>query len=411
MKHDTITTDAQLADLCQWLSTTESIAFDTEFVSEHTYRPELCLVQVAAGGRLAVIDTMEKMDLGPFWRLLASGKHKVVVHAGREEVGFSLSAIGVPPANLFDLQVAAGLVGLEYPAGYGSLVQKLMGQTPHKGETRTDWRKRPLTERQIHYALGDVIHLEPMRDRLLARLESLGRLSWLETETAAWLEQVLASYRRDRWRRTSGISGLNARCKAIVRELWLWRESEAERRDLPVRRVLRDDLIVELAKRQVFDPTAIRGIRGLERGDLKGALPAIAECVRLAMQLPDSELPRGRSHKELPPQLNLLGQFIASALGSVCRQENLAASLVGGPSDVRDLIAYRLGYASSDDPPPALAEGWRAEVVGTLIDDLLSGNMAIRIADPRSDHPLVIEASQHGASQKGASQKRPSHSG
>lgn len=391
MKYDLITTEAQLAELCERIEPEPTIAFDTEFVSEHSYRPELCLVQVAAGGRMAVIDTMVLRDLTPFWNLLSSGKHQSLVHAGREEVGFSLTSIGVPPASMFDLQIAAGLVGLEYPAGYSSLVQKLLGQTPQKGETRTDWRRRPLSDRQMQYALTDVIYLEPMRDRLRERLERLGRMEWLQTEMAAWLDDVVSGYRRDRWRRTSGISGLSARSKAIVRELWQWRESEAERRDIPVRRVLRDDLIVELAKRQSDDLTSIRNIRGMERGDLKNALPALAESIHRGLEVTEAELPRGRAPRELPPQLNLLGQFLSSALGSICREADLAASLVGGPNDVRELVAYRLGMAHPDDPPPALAEGWRAEVVGSLIDDLLAGKTSIRISNPKSDQPLKFE--------------------
>ncbi|MCE9552459.1 MAG: ribonuclease D [Planctomycetes bacterium] len=391
MKYDLVTTEAQLAELCERIASEPTIAFDTEFVSEHSYRPQLCLVQVAAGGRMAVIDTMVLSDLTPFWNLLSSGKHQSLVHAGREEVGFSLTSIGVPPANLFDLQIAAGLVGLEYPAGYSSLVQKLLGQSPQKGETRTDWRRRPLTDRQMQYALTDVIFLEPMRDRLCERLERLGRMEWLQTEMAAWLDDVVAGYRRDRWRRTSGISGLSARCKAIVRELWQWRESEAERRDIPVRRVLRDDLIVELAKRQSDDLASIRNIRGMERGDLKHAMPALAESIRRGLDVNESDLPRGRAPRELPPQLNLLGQFLSSALGSICREADLAASLVGGPNDVRELVAYRLDMAHPDDPPPALAQGWRAEVVGSLIDDLLAGKTAIRISNPKSEQPLKFE--------------------
>lgn len=391
MKYERITTENQLTELCERIAEAATIAFDTEFVSEHSYRPQLCLVQVAVEGWLAVIDTIALPDIARFWDLLRRGGHQSLVHAGREEVGFSLTAVGAPPSNLFDLQIAAGLVGLEFPAGYSSLVQKLLGQTPHKGETRTDWRRRPLSDRQVQYALTDVIHLEPMRDRLNDRLTRLGRMDWLRTEMAAWLEEVQASYRRDRWRRTSGISGLNARSKAIVRELWQWREGEAERRDIPVRRVLRDDLIVELAKRQCDDVASIRTIRGLERGDLKHALADIAQSIRRGLDVPEKDLPRGRAPRDLPPQLNLLGQFLSSALGSICREANLATSLVGGPNDVRELVAYRLGMSHPDDPLPALAQGWRAEVVGSLIDDLLSGKTAIRIVNPKSEQPLKFE--------------------
>ena len=143
VKHELITTDHQLEEFCHALADAERIAFDTEFVSEDTYRPQLCLVQVAAADRLAVIDPLKVQNLVPFWTVLADGGHETIVHAGRQEIEFSLAAIGRPPHRLFDVQIAAGMVGIEYPASYGSLVSKLLGLTPQKGETRTDWRKRP----------------------------------------------------------------------------------------------------------------------------------------------------------------------------------------------------------------------------------------------------------------------------
>jgi ribonuclease D len=178
---------------------------------------------------------------------------------------------------------------------------------------------------------------------------------------------------------------------AIVRELCRWRDSEAERRDLPTRFVLRDDLIVELAKRRSADPRQIRAIRGMERTELQRAMPKIAEAIDRALQLSENELPRNE-RREVPNQINVLGQFLSTALTSLCRSMSLAPALVGTPGDVRDLIAFRLGYG--DEQPPSLALGWRAEVVGSLIDDLLSGKLSIRITDPLSDHPLVFEQAQ-----------------
>src|SRR5207244_2461404 len=146
-----------------------AIAFDTEFVSEDSYRPDLCLVQVAAAGKLAVIDPHAVEDLAPFWNLLAAEGHETIVHAGREEFRFCRRAIGRRPARLFDIQLAAALIGLEYPAAYGTLISRLLGQRLGKGETRTDWRKRPLTPVQLEYALQDVIYLEPLRDLIHER--------------------------------------------------------------------------------------------------------------------------------------------------------------------------------------------------------------------------------------------------
>jgi ribonuclease D len=385
-----ITSDRDLADFCRRLAGAKSIAFDTEFVSEHTYRPQLCLVQVAFEGGLAAIDPLAVDDMKPFWEVLSAAGHETIVHAGREEVAFSLAALGRPPSGLFDVQIAAGLVGADYPAGYGNLISKFLGVTPHKGETRTDWRRRPLTDRQVEYALDDVRHLHPLRDRLVQRLDELGRRAWMESEMAVFLGEVRSMRSRDRWRKVSGSSGLSSRNQVVVRELWLWRESEAEHRDCPVRRVLRDDLIVELARRRSADPKQIRAVRGMDRGDLQRHVPAISQAISRALAVPDDECPEAMT-RETNSHLTMLGQFLSSALSSICREANVAASLVGTPSDVRDLVAFQLGQTDEAAGPPSLARGWRAEVVGQLLDDLLEGKVSIRIRDPNSEQPLAFD--------------------
>lgn len=391
MKYDHITTDRQLERFCDEIAGAPLIGFDTEFVSEDTYRPLLCLVQVAAADRLAVIDTLAVRDMRPFWALLAEPNHETVVHAGREELLFALDAVGQPPARLFDLQIAAGLAGFEYPAGYGSLMTKLVGKKLHKGETRTDWRRRPLSHRQLEYALDDVRYLEPMRNDLARRLERLGRNDWMASEMRQWQADVRATRTSERWWKVSGISGLSNRSLAVVRELWQWREREAEKRDSPTRRVLRDDLIVELAKRRTSDIKHMRALRGLERGDLQRVMPDIAAAVQRALDLPDEACPAPQQ-RELPAQLTLLGQFLSTALGSICRAASVAPSIVGTASDVRDLVAYLLKLPGIDHTEqPALATGWRAQVVGNLIEELLSGKVAVRIRDPLADEPLEFE--------------------
>lgn len=392
MHHEFITTERQLNKLCQELASAPTIAFDTEFVSEHTYRPELCLIQVAAAGRLIVIDPQTVGDATPFWELLAAPGHETLVHAGREELLFCMASVGRPPGQLFDVQIAAGLVGFEYPAGYGSLMYKLLGQRLNKGETRTDWRRRPLSDSQMEYALDDVRYLEAMTTQLRARLAGLNRLTWLDAEMDAWQADVAASRSGERWWRVSGISGLSRRSLAIVREVWRWREREADRRNCPVRRVLRDDLIIELAKRRSADVKQIRALRGMERGDLQRVLPDLAAAVAVALEVPEDECPQPLA-RDPGAQFNVLGQFLSSALGSICRAAQVAPSMVGTASDVRDLVAYRLEVAGGNGRGnlPLLAQGWRAEVVGRLIDDLLSGKLAVRIHDPHSDDPLSFE--------------------
>ncbi|NUQ65990.1 MAG: ribonuclease D, partial [Pirellulales bacterium] len=383
--------DEALRQFCGELARSPWIAFDTEFIAERTYRPALCLVQVATPGGLAIIDPLGIADMKPFWEVVAEPGHETIVHAGRVELEFCLHATGRRPTGLLDVQIAAGLVGIEYPAGYGTLVNKVLGESPKNAETRTDWRRRPLSDRQIQYALDDVRYLPSIRDRLRARLAELGRTAWLEEEICGWQSEVEQSISQERWRRVSGNSGLDRRSLAIVRELWRWRDAEAQRRDCPPRRVLRDDLIIELARRQSSEVKRIQAVRGMERGDLKRQLPRLAECIERALTLAERECP-APARRESTPRLSVLGQFLFSALGSICRQRELAPGLVGTPTDVRELIAFRTGERAKE--PPLLARGWRAEIVGHVFDDLLAGKLSIRIADPTSEYPLVFEPFQ-----------------
>ena len=385
--HQLVTSESQLNELCEQLSSADVIAFDTEFISENTYRPELCLVQIASGEMQTIIDPLKVGDLSPFWQLLAEGGQKTVVHAGREEVGFCLRATGKVPANLFDVQIAAGLIGLEYPAGYRTLVKKLLQKSPSKDQTRSDWQKRPLTKKQLEYAMGDVLYLERMEQKISKKLRKLERFSWFEEEMESWLYQVQESHDRKKWRRVSGISGLSRQSKAVVKELFFWRERTAEKRNMPVKRVLRDDLIIEMAKHPPVDIEQIKNIRGMERGDLRKVLPEIAASIKAGVECPEGELPVSQPRAEMPPQLNMLGQLLSSALQSICHKSQIATSMVGNPSDVRELIAHRLQLRGHEEPPK-LTQSWRAELVGILLEDLLHGKVAVRIDDPRSELPL-----------------------
>jgi ribonuclease D len=370
----------------------DRIGIDTEFVSEDTFRPELCLIQVATGDELAVIDPYRAGDLSPFWQMLAEGNHVTIVHAAREELNFALTASGKPPANLFDTQLAAGFCSAEYPSSYGSVVTRFLNARPAKGEQRTDWRRRPLTSQQIDYALEDVRYLLPLHEALRRKLEKLNRLSWLSEEMDRWMHDIFDARERPRWRRVSGLGNLSPRSLAIVRELWMWRREQAQRRDIPPKRVLRDDLLVELAKRKSDSVESIRALRGMHRGMKHDQLNELAACVRRGLAAPLDDIER-QPHEAMPSQLNLLGQFLSPALSSICRSANVATSLAGTATDVRDFIAYRLGFRETENGEfPLLASGWRKELIGRLIEDLLSGKKSIRIEDPTSEHPLAFDS-------------------
>lgn len=385
-----ITRQPDLQALCERIGAASIVGFDTEFVSEDTFHPELCLIQVVTPDELAVIDP-QTVDVKPFWQAIAHGDRTTVFHAGREELCFMLRAVGSVPRRIFDVQVAAGFCTNEFPASYGSVVGKFLGRQPMKGEQRTDWRRRPLTEAQVNYALEDVRYLLPLYERLTQTLTRSQRLAWFEQELLEWQQTIVDAQDRKDWRRVSGIGTLNARTLAIVRELWLWRQDEARRLNQPAKRLLRDDLLVEIAKRKTDQPDQILAIRGLQRGDLRRKADELAGCVRRGLEAP---LERGErsAQREPPSQLNLLGQYLTPALTSICRKAEVAASMVGTASDVRELIAYRYGFSDADSgQTPSLLQGWRAELVGNLLDDLLAGKKSIRIADPRNEDPLAFD--------------------
>ncbi len=307
---------------------------------------------------------------------------------GREEFRFCRRAIGDRPANWFDTQIAGGLIGLDYPASYGTLIHKLLGKSLGKGETRTNWRRRPLSKRQLEYAVQDVSYLEPLYERITMRLDQMQRQSWLDEELSTWQDDLEREESTERWRRVSGISGLSRRQLAILYELWKWRDTQARTRDVPPRRILRDDLMVELARRGSADMQRIRALRGMDWRKQQRSIPEIAACITRGLAVPDDACPPTGS-KSPRPQFTLLGQFLATALSSMARAAEVAPGLIGSVQDVRDLIAYHLGYQGVECP--TLARGWRADVVGQVIHRLLDGQLAIRITDPKSSEPLSFE--------------------
>ena len=375
-----------LSEFLQRIDAAPRIAFDTEFISEGRYQPQLCLVQLAADGVLALIDPLSVDSLEPFWNFLCDGRREVIVHACRSELEFCFRGIGRMPPRLFDVQLAAGFVGLDYPVSFRTLLEKLLKVELRKAETRTQWNKRPLTPRQIDYALDDVRYLEKMVLKLRSRLENLERLDWYEEE----IEEVKARHRNDfehpRWRNVPKSSHLKPRELAILRELWFWRDRLAKKWNQPAGYVLRDDLLVELARRGTDDPEQIASVRGMQRGDLPRILPEIAAAVRLALNLSVDELPTPAERFSYP-QYAEMSQFLYAALSSISRRKHVSQQLVGGSGDVRELVAAQYGTLP-EGIKPRLLNGWRAVFVGNLLDDLLNGRTAVRLNRDTPDEPL-----------------------
>ncbi|NOX56920.1 MAG: ribonuclease D, partial [Planctomycetes bacterium] len=252
-------------DLCLQIRHAGEVAFDTEFISDDYYRPRLCLLQFAFADRCVSVDPLRVEDLGSWWSIMADRRTTVVTHAGREEVRFCLRETGLAPRRLVDVQIAQGLRSRAYPLSYENLVARVLGRRLHGSETRTDWSRRPLSPQQVAYALDDVRYLLPIWHQQRADLERRNRLEWAESEFERMVSEVQEERSGASWRRVSGLHRLRPRELAVARELIRWREQKAAELDRPVRRVLRDDLIIELARRRPRTPQEVLATRGMKR--------------------------------------------------------------------------------------------------------------------------------------------------
>jgi len=389
MAHLTVSTPKELQKLCRRLQSAETIAYDTEFISEGKYQPELCLIQIASGGLLALVDPYSIPDLSPLWKLFCDGKREIIVHACRSEMEFCHRSIGRMPPKLFDVQVAAGFVGNEYPLGFTSLLKHFLHISLRKTETRTTWNQRPLTPLQIEYALDDVRHLEALCRAIKTQLVKNDRLGWYYEEIEQVKHQLKTYFETPQWQSLPKISNLPPREMAILRELWLWREDLAQQRNIPSSRAFRDDLLVELSRRRTSDEKRIAALRGMQRQDLGRLLPDIVLAVSRGLELPEQELPVPPIRKSYP-QYTALTQVLHAVLGSICKRNRIAPLLVGSPNDIRELIAAELGTLP-ESITPRLATGWRAHLVGTLLFDLLHGHKTLQINYHSADEPLVVQ--------------------
>jgi ribonuclease D len=376
----------ELPAALEHLAACPQFGLDTEFVGEDTYHPRLCLVQVATPERLYLIDPLTVGPLDEFWKLVVDPGHQVVVHAGREEVRLCHLWTRQKPGNLFDLQLAAGLVGLPYPLGHGTLVNQVLGVQLAKGETLTEWRDRPLTRAQIRYAFDDVRYLLPLWRRLSQRLEELDRLSWAREEFTRLADNSLPEeVAPEKWRKLRSLGSLDRRRLAVVRALYAWREETAARLNRPARAVIRDDLIVEIARRNPNRERDLQVIRGLPRRDLT----AILEVVEQARSLPLDQCPRLAEREQDIPQVNLVASVLTAVLGDFCARRRLAPNLVASNQDVRLLVRAKF-HGLSLPADSSLTHGWRAEHVLPELLAVLEGRRSLRIANLRAEAPFAF---------------------
>ena len=380
---------SQLTELLERLGASPRVAFDTEFVGEGNYEPILCLVQLATDEDLWIVDPLERLDLAPLWKLLTDPNRELVVLAAREEVRFCMRYGGRAPGKLSDVQILAGLVGHGYPLSHTNLVKKVLNVRVEAGETFTDWRRRPLSAKQVEYAADDVRHLLAARDSLYAEAVELGREAWISGECGAYVQRVERAQAEERWNRMPGSTSLARRELGVLREVWRWREDEAQRMDLPPRRVLRDELLVEIAKRRPATVADLHALRGMDRGAVRDSGPRIVAAVATGMALPDADLPI-KLRRDDPPQLMVLAQILSVVSNGLAAGNRVDPQLLATASDLQDVVRWRLSSAPGSGEPVAF-QGWRGEILREPLLGILEGRRTLKIGDLRSPNPLVLE--------------------
>ncbi|MFO1127674.1 MAG: ribonuclease D [Rhodospirillales bacterium] len=370
-----ITQPADLSAFCSQVVDAEFVAVDTEFMRERTYWPRLCLVQVAGPDGAVAIDPLAGLDLTPLFDLLRAPQTVKVFHAARQDLEIFFQLMGSLPAPVFDTQVAAMVCGFGDQVSYETLASKLARARVDKGSRFTDWSLRPLSARQIEYALADVIHLRPVYEKLRQKLVATGRGEWVAeemaalTDSAAYTVEPLQAFRRLRSR-----SG-NGRTLAVMRELAAWREREAQARDIPRTWVLKEESLLEIAHHAPQTADALARTRGLARKFAESQQGAdVLAAVARGLAVPAAEQPAGDEKRVLPRGVGPVVDLLKVLLKMKCDEADVAHRLVASTEDLEDIAVE-----GEQADVPALS-GWRRHLFGQDALRLRSGTVAIAVA-------------------------------
>ena len=365
---------AALEAFCKRAATATFLTVDTEFVREKTYYPLLCLVQVASDDEAVAIDPLAPdMDLAPLLALMNETSMPKVFHAAGQDLEIFANLAGTLPSPLFDTQIAAMVCGFGDQVGYERLARSLAGAELDKTARYTDWSRRPLTDTQINYALGDVTHLRTVFVELTNRLERDGRVQWVEEEMAA-----IADLRRyqpdvqDAWRRLKP-RGDKPQFLNVLVSVAAWREREAQRRDVPRNRIIRDDTVMEIAAKTAGD---LGGVRGYSDNAARGKQgQAILAAVEEGLAKPREDAPKVKKRKPLSEAAAQGAALLRVLLKARAENAEVAQRIVANAEEL-DLLAEK----GADSEVPALS-GWRYELFGEAALELLAGRLFIGVED------------------------------
>jgi ribonuclease D len=400
-----LASSADVATSAQAARASGRLGIDTEFMSEGRYRALLCLTQVAvenpgepSGIRTILIDGLDPgVDVRPLADLLADPAVEIVLHAGRQDVAILRRAWATELTNVFDTQIAAGFVGESAQSGYGNLLGSVLGLRVGKTASYTRWDARPLTAEQLSYAAEDVAHLLQLADEIQDRLGRTGRFDWAMEECRR-LES--ATDERDPetvWERLPRVGALDPQARAVAKRLAAWRERTAAREDRPVGQVLQDPPLLELAKRHPRKVEALGQIRGIHPSFIKRRAAELLEAVSAGLEDPPipREVRRGHSDAGDAPLIALAEALLrARAIDA-----GLAYELIASRSDLEQIISA--ARQAAPEPDVRTLSGWRRELVGSDLEALLTGSVAVAVGSSRrlELHELTREPETGSAAQ------------
>ena len=373
-----ITTTEDLNSALAEMSGAEFVAVDTEFMRETTYYPKLCLVQLCANQKTVCIDPLaEGLDLSALYELMQNPDIVKVFHAGRQDLEIFVHLTGSVPQPVYDTQIAAMVCGLGDQVGYDKLVQHYTGKSIDKSSRFTNWAERPLTDRQLKYAADDVIYLAEIYPQMVAYLNKATRTHWVESELNSLTDESV--YLPDPamiWRRLKFRGGRPDMVNRLAK-LAEWREVEAQRRDVPRGRLLRDDTLIDLAGSNPKTGAEFRKIRGFPGGETGKLVKPVLNVLKQAAETPKQDYPRlDRPEKQDKPPQALI-ELLRVLLKHVTEEHEVAPRLIASADDLEKLAL--------DDKAgiPALS-GWRYEIFGQLALELKQGRLALSVTNGKT---------------------------
>jgi ribonuclease D len=364
---------AELAALCSDLGEASAVYLDTEFVGEGRYYPEVGAIQVATDERAALIDPLAVRDLTPLFDVLLAHDIKKVFHAGRQDLAIFFEMMGRPVAPVFDVQIAAALLGYEEQISLAGLVHRVTKQSLRKSHAFTDWLRRPLTDTQVEYALEDVRCLAPVHDHLVHELSSRNRLRWAREEFRG-LERAARfapADPREMFRQIRGVERLNAEELSRLREIVAWREEAARELNIPVPRICMDVVLMELARRPRDTIAALAEVRGLRSDQARRFGRGMIEALSRGADTPPPRLERPPS---LPQEMEPTVDFLVLCLRSLSAEKQISPGLLANRADLTAVVFY------GEEARVPLLRGWRRKAAGEALLATLQGKATARIA-------------------------------